>query len=64
MPKYEEWSQSDLLAKLRDVDNSDARVSDWEARFMNTVLAKKYQYAQRLSPAQKESIIRILRKHG
>ena len=55
----ESWSDEELIAELREIDNDlSIEVSDWEARFLDTVLEQTT-----LTAKQREKAIEIINEY-
>ncbi|MBU0846518.1 hypothetical protein KKH23_04960 [Patescibacteria group bacterium] len=53
------WSDAGLLEALRMVDEGPKEVTDWEAKFIESMLKREWP----LSPGQREKIIEIVERY-
>lgn len=54
---------TEIKEQLTEIDESDTiTVNSWEADFLNSIL-HMYKGRQTMSPSQRESCIRIIRKY-
>lgn len=52
-------SDSEIIDRLRDIDESDSEVTAWEAKFLDTVLGQTT-----LSPKQRAIAMQLIEKYG
>lgn len=53
-------TDADLRAELKAIDNSDATLTNWEGQFVESILFKN---ALMMTPKQRETVIKIVRKY-
>ena len=52
-------TDSEILERLEAIDEGDSDVTQWEAKFLNTVLGQKT-----LSPKQRSIALEMIEKYG
>lgn len=52
-------SDSEIIDRLRDIDESDSEVTAWEAKFLDTVLGQTT-----LSAKQRDVAMDMIKKYG
>lgn len=60
----ENWTDNELREELKALDDSDAEVTDWEAKFIQNIV---YSYGGPLSTkerGQRDMAIAIIEKYG
>lgn len=53
-------TDDELRAELNAIDDSDTDLTNWEGQFIESILFKK---ALMLTPKQRETVIKIVRKY-
>jgi hypothetical protein len=60
MPRYEDWTDTELLEELNEYDSSDdIRLTDWEVKFFDSAVKQSFP----LTDKQRTKMIQIIRKY-